>query len=106
MGELKAAVDGCEVVVRFDEDTEFSPALAEALAAVAEAMHAQQLEEAEVSGFGLTVGGLGLSPRGPVSRGARDCWGYEDGGHCGWYSDDPEDRQQPGGPTSCTIRNF
>ena len=102
MGQLRASVDGCEVVVKFEEGTEFSPALVAALSEVAEAMHAEAVGGAEVQGFGLTVGSLGLDLRGPAPRGAGSCWGYtgtDDGGSCTWYTDSPSDPN----PQSCTI---
>ncbi len=98
MGELRAAVDGCEVVVRFTDGEDLNPALREALAELAEAMYEQQIGEAEVQGFGLQIGDLGLRDMAPVAKSAASCWGYTEGGHCTWYSGEA-------GPTSCTIHS-
>lgn len=109
MGQLRAGIDGLEVVVNLEEGTTIPPDLGDALGELAEAMYAQQMASAgpEVEGFGLSIGGLGFKAGGaPITSGVRDCWGFGEGGHCGWYSDTEEDRNQPGGPTSCTIRNF
>ncbi len=102
MGQLRAAVDGCEVVVNFEEGIELGPALVAALSEVAEAMHAEAAGTAEVEGFGLTVGSLGLDMAGPTTMEAKSCWGYSttDGSDsCTWYSNDAGDKN----PTSCTI---
>ncbi len=101
MGELIAAVPGCEVVVRFSDGDALSPALRDALAELADAMYAEQVaadDEAEVAGFSLTVGSLGLGMSTPSLRSGDSCWGYTDGGHCTWYSGGL-------GPTSCTIHS-
>ena len=110
LGELRAAVDGLEVVVRFRDDEAVTPALRAALAELADAMHAEQLaaagDHAEVAGFGLQVGALGLESRN-LERGSTgvwdSCWGYQVGGHCSWYSGRTSDT---GGPTSCTIHSI
>ncbi len=100
LGELRAAIEGCEVILRYDESTEFGPALREALAELAEAMQEQLLGDAEVQGFGLTVGDIGLRGSGPgVNRVGDSCWGYTYGGHCTWHSGSND-------PTSCTIHTM
>ena len=99
LGELRAAIEGCEVTLRYDEATEFSPELRDALAELAEAMQEQLLGEAEVQGFGLTVGDISLRGPGPrVDSVGESCWGYTYGGHCSWHSGSSD-------PTSCTIHS-
>jgi hypothetical protein len=99
LGELRASIEGCEVVLRYDEDAEFSPGLRDALAELADAMQEQLLGEAEVQGFGLTVGDIGLRGSRPGVNGVGDsCWGYSYGGHCSWHSGSSD-------PSSCTIHS-
>jgi hypothetical protein len=103
VGELRAAVEGCEVVVRFTDGHAMSPALRAALAELADAMYAEQAmaRDEEVSGFNLAVGSLGLSSTSPsYVTGEESCWGYTVGEHCWWYRG-PRDR-----PGSCSIHSF
>ncbi len=105
MGELAASVEGCEVVLRYEDGAEFSPALSEALAELAQAMYEQNVGEAEVAGFGLRIGDLGLAGTQPMTTGVVSCWGFEAGGHCSWYSSDGSSGGGPKGPRSCTIHS-
>lgn len=86
MGRLRAAIEGCEVVVQFEDGDDLSPDLRGALAALAEAMGEQQLGSAEVEGFGLRIGDLGRLKGAELSTGKGwSCWGYWDDG-CTWMS--------------------
>lgn len=101
MGELTAALPDCEVVVRFDDSEALTPDLRAALSELADAMYAEQVadHDAEVAGFSLTLGSLGLQTSPLSLRSGDSCWGYTEGGHCTWYSGGV-------GPTSCTIHSM
>lgn len=95
--ELRATNDGLEVVVRFDDFEAISPPLRDALAALADALVAEQRTSTgdEVVGFGLEVGSLGLGEMTVTAvRGERkpySCWGHSVYGHCIWFSGQPHD---------------
>jgi len=105
MGELRASVDGCELVVHLEEGSELSGELRDALSEVADAMYAERAEAAEVSGFTLKLGdmGLGLGPKGPVTTQAWSCWGFDASTmHCTWFSEDAGCAGHAD-PPSCTV---
>lgn len=106
-GELRAAMPGCEVVLRFGDGHEISEPLRDALAELADAMYAEQLESSDddVTGFSLGIGGLNLRGSVPTNQVAGgNCWGYDEAeGHCSWYSGPGV---PSGGPSSCTIHSW
>jgi hypothetical protein len=105
MGELRAAIEGCEVTVRFDGDeVEMAPGLRSALAELADAMYEEQMGESEVEGFGLNIGGLGLDKASIAPTGYwGSCWGNWSGG-CTWYTIDTDPGESAPSPSGgCSI---
>ncbi|MEZ5250906.1 MAG: hypothetical protein R2713_17345 [Ilumatobacteraceae bacterium] len=77
--------------------------LRDALAGLAEAMHAHATDEAEVQGYALAIGDLGLSAMpGPYVSAAQSCWGFISG-TCAWFSRTDDD--SGGDPKGCGIYN-
>ena len=103
MGELRAAVDGCVGRVELTDGIELPSRLRDALAGLAEAMHAHATDEAEVQGYALAIGDLGLSAMpGPYVSAAKSCWGFISG-TCAWFSRTDDD--SGGDPKGCGIYN-
>ena len=102
MTELRAALDGCEVTVRYDAPDDLTDEARAILAELAEAMYEQFSAEQEVAGFAFGMGLGDLASIAPTISGVRQsCWGFDaNTGHCTWNSssDAPIDQ-----PSSCTI---